>query len=145
MTGRFRRWSCVGTLLVVLSGCGGAVDEGPERYHVFGTVTFDGKPLERGMIYFAPTEANPGPEGYAKIVEGRYDTKLEGNKGHIGGALLVRIKAEGAVSANDEPTKAPFEQWATEVDLPRSDTSKNFDVPKEAAIEKPSRPRAPEV
>lgn len=128
---------------MLLGGCGGNVDSGPERYHVSGNVAFDGQPVERGMIYFAPTDANPGPEGFARIENGKYDTRQEGGKGHISGALVARIKAEGPVSTNDEPTKAPFEQWATEVDLPREDSVKDFAVPKEAAIEKPARRTAP--
>ena len=34
-------------------GCNGAVD-GPPREPVYGSVTFDGKPLEKGLITFTP-------------------------------------------------------------------------------------------
>ncbi|MFO0956447.1 MAG: hypothetical protein U0800_03145 [Isosphaeraceae bacterium] len=36
-------------------GCGGASD-GPERQPVAGRVSFDGKPLERGLITFQPVD-----------------------------------------------------------------------------------------
>ncbi|WP_406699057.1 hypothetical protein V5E97_09275 [Singulisphaera sp. Ch08] len=42
---------------VAAFGCGGAAD-GPPREPVYGAVTFDGKPLEKGLITFTP--ANGG-------------------------------------------------------------------------------------
>jgi hypothetical protein len=131
--------------VLVAAGCGQGADSGPDRFHATGTVRFDGQALQRGTIQFLPAEGNSGPEGFATITDGQYDTKLEGSAGHVGGKMVIKIKAEGPVSQNDEPTKPPFDIWGTEVDLPKSDSEQNFDVPKDAADPKPVKRTAPVV
>jgi hypothetical protein len=113
-------------MLTTLCGCGGSVDEGPERFDVSGTVTFDGKPVPTGTIYFNPAEGHSGPQGFAAIVDGKYDTASEG-KGTVGGPHSVRI--EGADAAGVPIFVPHFE----EVDLPKSTTEQSFEVPASAA------------
>lgn len=56
-------WSCC-ALLLALTGCGG-----PKG--VSGTVTYDGKDVEKGFITFFPADGVGNTAG-AKIVQGRY-------------------------------------------------------------------------
>jgi hypothetical protein len=53
-------------LLLCLAGCGG-----PQVGSVTGTVTWNGKPIERGLITFSPNAGAPHP---AAIIAGKYET-----------------------------------------------------------------------
>ena len=59
------------------AGCG---DGEPTGTTCPGRVTFAGQPVVSGRIYFAPDPArgNDGPQGYAAIEDGRYDTAKGG-------------------------------------------------------------------
>lgn len=128
-------------LLLSLAGCGGGGGPVPDMFHLSGKVTFDGSPVDRGYIYFEPEAKGGGHAGYAVITNGTYDTKLEGGKGHAGGSMKVRITSAGPPTDNDEPSPGPFPEWTVTEDLPKSDGTKDFDVPKEAAKPKPVAPR----
>ena len=112
-------------MLTTLSGCGGGADDGPKRFDVSGTVSFDSKPVPGGVIYFQPAEGNSGPQGVAAIVEGKFDTSS--GKGTVGGPHTVLIEGADAVG---KPIFVPFSQ---EVDLPKSSSKQAFDVPASAA------------
>src|SRR5947209_8373706 len=76
--------------------------------NVSGTVTHDGKPLPRGRIYFNPdfSKENDGPQGFAPIVDGTYDTRQQGRRAHGGASIAV-------ITGGDS-----FTEWRTPVDLP---------------------------
>jgi hypothetical protein len=78
-------WIACGVVVLVASP---AVARGPQRFHVEGKVTFDGKPVPSGTIRFEPdsTKGNTGPVGYAAIIDGRYTTATEGSKGSLRGS-----------------------------------------------------------
>ncbi len=124
-----------------LVGCGEAE---PETYQLSGTVTFDGKPIPAGQIYFMPdgSKNNSGPAGFAQIHDGKFDTKLEGGKGHASGPMIVKIEGfdpagKSAKDANDtsgeEVVTSLFPTYETTADLPKEDSTQDFPVPKEAA------------
>jgi hypothetical protein len=76
--------------LTVLSGCGyGSSDRVP----VQGKVTFDGQPVDNGIISFIPEGGSGGKSGHpqvnADIVGGNY--KLESGKGPMPGKYRVEI------------------------------------------------------
>ena len=54
----------------LMSGCGG--DRGPERVVVSGTITYNGKPISRGLIRFVPDAKSSVPSAAAEIVDGQY-------------------------------------------------------------------------
>ena len=68
----------------------------PGGYPVSGTVRYNGKPLERGNISFAPA----GPEGRAAggtIIDGQYSlTTLDTDDGALPGKYKVSIMAKEA-------------------------------------------------
>jgi hypothetical protein len=79
-----------------LLGC----SSGVKLFPVSGTVTFDGKPIPAGRLYFNPDvgKGNDGPQGYADIREGKFDTR-EGGRGTPGGPMVIRI--EGFEAGSD--------------------------------------------
>jgi hypothetical protein len=117
--------------IATLAGCGGGSDL--ERYRVYGTVSYDGKPLPYGRIVFEADGArgNHGPQGFALIEHGAFDTDTNGGKGTIGGPHITRISGFDGISTNeDAPFGNPlFRQFEQEVDLPRESTELNVSVP----------------
>lgn len=136
----FQRYCCVLIcLLTIISGCG---KEGGHR--ISGRVTFDGSPISSGMIYFTPDAAkgNSGQSGFAKIVDGEFDTAKEGGKSTIGGASIVRIDGfdpVGLAETTEDDTsgevvlRSLFPTYETSSDLPTSEATQDFAVPAEAA------------
>ena len=119
----------VALLLTTLVGCG---DRGPLRYKVTGLVTYRGKPVPVGRIAFEPDpdRGNRGPATMAIIEDGRFRTKS--GKGTIGGPHVVKIYgyqagAQTPVGLNIEKTLFPL--YFTNVDLPKEDTTVDFEVP----------------
>lgn len=76
---------------VSLMGCGGSSDA-PPTYPVSGTVTYQGKPIAKGRIGFAPVvhEGDPsgsGPDYGLEIVDGKFE-------GEVGaGEFIVSVYA----------------------------------------------------
>lgn len=123
--------------LACLNGCGGA--DGPPRFQVSGSVTHAGQPVPAGSIMFQPdgSKGNKGPAGFAKIKDGKYDTKIDG-EGAIGGPHLVVITALNGVANPDSPDGVPLcPDFNTAVDLPKEKTTKDFDIPKSGDRGKP--------
>ena len=114
-------------------GCSQAV-EGPERYRVTGTVTYEGQPIAHGRIRLDAdaSAGNVGPSGYAAIKDGKYDTSAEGARSPVAGALRVTITAVGKSDENDEVEKELFPAYITKETLtPGGEaTTLDFDVPK---------------
>jgi len=106
-------------------GCGGGAEPGPARFRLSGKVTFDGKPVPVGTIYFEPES---GPAGNAQIKDGQYDTA--NGKGIVGGAHTVMIEGYDGHGANPgEMGKPIFKPFRAKQDLPASDGTKDFEIP----------------
>lgn len=122
------RQSCFLFCLFMLAGCGGSPD-GPVRYHVSGNVTFDGKPVPTGQIYF---ETSHGPPGAAQITNGNYDTSS--GKGVIGGMHSIVIQGYDGQGTNPgEMGKPLFKPFRQELDLPKKRSQQDFEIPASAA------------
>lgn len=113
---------------LLFSGCGGS---GLSRYDISGKVTYQGKPLPRGSISFDPLETNAEGGGFTEVVDGVYDTRLNG-RGHLGGKHKVIITGSSTELVNpndiDSGTKSLFEPFEFEADLPTSSSSQDFTV-----------------
>jgi hypothetical protein len=71
------RWlSLAGPVIILLGGCGRSA---PDTYPVWGTVTFDGKPVDKGDILFIPVDRSLGPEG-GKIIKGKFSGRSKAGK-----------------------------------------------------------------
>lgn len=118
-----------GVIVIALSGCG---KPGPVRYRVHGTVTYDGRPVTYGRVTFDPdvTKDNSGPQGYAAIENGRFDTDLNGGQGTSGGPMMVTLHGfEPAGDGLDATmTRQLFSEHVEYRDLPKSDTEVTFEI-----------------
>lgn len=115
-------------IVCLLAGC----QTGPRIYHVKGTVTYEGKPVPAGMIFFDPDAAkqNDGPPGYAFIKDGAYDTAAQGGKGVIGNAYLVRIQGFDGTPGHELTMGRPlFTNFQEAVEFPLDDSTRDFHVP----------------
>src|SRR5689334_1330990 len=85
---------------LALAGCGGGT---AGRYEVAGAVTYDGKPVPTGKVYFTPdaSKQNAGPQGVGDIKDGRYDTRQ--GKGGPGGPVLVHIEGYDGRATAESP------------------------------------------
>lgn len=143
ISARHLRWALlVGILgILPLAGCG---SRAPQTFDIWGEVTFDGKPLPAGRIYFNPDLAkkNDGPQGYAIIRDGRYDTRLDGS-GACGGPTVVLIQGyDGGKDAGPGTMgNLLFKEFSQAVDLPKESGKHDFAVPASAAKDLPKSRR----
>jgi len=112
-------------------GCGRT---GPKTYRVRGTVTFNGSPVPAGRIDFMPDarRGNSAMAGFAKIVDGAYDTAA-GGIGSAGGPMTVLVSGHEPVAGRPERSRPLFLDHMTDADLPTADSSFNVEVPASAA------------
>jgi hypothetical protein len=124
-------------VLPVLAGCGG---DGLDRHRVQGTVTFQGKPVEFGAIFFEPTESvgKVAPTVYLPVRDGKYDTHDEGP---IAGRYRVVVGGmdKSRQRVDDDGithTQQLFENYVFEVDIPPPNGTLDVQVPASQAIRK---------
>jgi hypothetical protein len=119
---------CFALAALAVAGCA----EGEKTYDVTGTVTHNGKPVAKGLIFFDPdaTKKATGPQGFANIVDGKYSTADKG-KGVRGGAYTIRINGFDGKEAPEAPFGQPlFPEFTDSRELPKENTELNIDVPK---------------
>ena len=115
-------------LLIFLAGCSG--NDGPKRFDVSGTVTFDNKPAPAGSIIFTPdkSKGNSGPQGTAKIINGHYDTAQQG-RGIVGGPHEVLIiVTNGDDRSEDAELNGPLSEYTEQFDFPKETSEHNFTI-----------------
>jgi hypothetical protein len=116
--------------LAVIAGCG---PRGPERFRVSGTVTHAGEPVQLGRVVFEPdvSRGNDGPQGFAPIENGRFDTAGRHCKGTVGGPMLLRIDGFEMTGGEDPAASGRllFPTYEEAIDLPRADVVRDFVVP----------------
>jgi hypothetical protein len=96
--------------VLVWGGCSEPADELP-REPVSGTVTFEGKPLEKGMIQFIPAVGRGETQAGAPIENGSY--AIPQQDGPVPGKYMVVITASAGSTA--APPGAP----GKEVPIPK--------------------------
>jgi len=126
-------WLSALSLAVLIAGCG-RVEDGPQRYKVSGTVTYDGEPVPKGFIMLSPdtSKGNKGPGSGAKIVDGKFET--QDGKGTVGGWHKVRITGSDGIPTTENGEELPdgkqlFPAYETEIELPKEDSEQSFEVP----------------
>lgn len=114
-------------------GCSG----GPKSHHVKGIVKYNGEPVKRGIIRFEPDSrtGTDGPEGFAYITDGQYDTRLDNGRAiTTGGGYIVRIDGfDGKPGAELPMGKPVFTNHSETRNFDAADQEQNFDVPKKKA------------
>jgi hypothetical protein len=121
---------------ILIAGC--SRNSGPERIVVSGDVTYNGKPVADGMVYFVPPTTSSLPASGAAILDGKYNA--DGNGGVPVGTHKVRIEAyrylapaaaPGAAAPPTVSKNAPRQQY-----LP---AKYNVDTTLEISVESGSR------
>lgn len=128
--------SAIGT-----AGCNSSADD-PRTCHVRGTVTYGGQPIPVGVITFEPdpAEGGSGPQGFAEIVDGRFNTTQSG-RGTTGGAQIVVVSGYDGQATEDSSSGKPlFPAWKTTVEVPRSTmTELDFNVTEPSGRQRSTR------
>jgi len=117
-------------LPILVSGCAPPVPDGPPRYELSGSVTFDGKPVPAGEMILSPdtTQGNAGPGAIVMIKDGQYQT--EPGAGIVGGAYTVQILGFDGVATEQSPEGTSiFPTYETTVEFPTENTTHDFEVP----------------
>lgn len=117
-------------------GCGG--DKG---YRVSGKVTFQGKPVPTGKVYFIPngSKGNSGATGFADIKDGQYDTGAAGGRNAPAGAVTIAVEGldpsgpPDKKAGEDITAKVLFPRYELAADLPSGKSTKDIEVPADAA------------
>lgn len=114
---------CLAGWVLIAAGC----SKEEKLYRVSGNVTFDGKPIAKGLIFFDPTV--DGPQGFANILDGKYDTAQ--GKGVRGGAYNIRVNGFDGKEANEAPFGQPlFPEYTGTKELPAEDSTFNLEIPR---------------
>jgi hypothetical protein len=102
-TGLFSMVLACGLPILGMLGCGGG-PKLPPMAKVSGTVTFDGKPLPRGMVQFTPegsTVSHPLPPATGAIgSDGRFTMYTAGVAGAVLGQHKISVEAREDVDLN---------------------------------------------
>jgi hypothetical protein len=108
------------------AGCGG------ERlYDVSGTVTWKGKPVPKGLVFFDPdvSKGAAGGQGFANIQDGKFTTAVDG-RGVGGGAHVIRILGYDGRPSDEFPFGRPlFDEHQESRDLPKADSELAIALP----------------
>ena len=108
---------------VLLAGCGPAQ---PKQYRVSGTISYAGKPVPKGLIFFDPQKE--GLQGFANIIDGKFDTSQAG-VGVQGGDYSIRISGFDGKAGDEAPFGQPlFPEHLEKRTLPQEDTTLDFDL-----------------
>ncbi|QDU63587.1 hypothetical protein Pan216_44680 [Planctomycetes bacterium Pan216] len=112
-------------------GCGGSHD-GPRRYELSGSVTYEGMSVSIGEIHFEPdaSKGSMGPGTVAQIREGKYVTPR--GKGTVGGPYIARLFVYDG-RPKDE-SHAPLGNlvagpFNVTLDVPDRDATHDFELP----------------
>jgi hypothetical protein len=117
--------------MVGVFGCGTGSDA---VYQIQGNVTFQGKPVPKGVVTFEPDakSGNKGTGTSAEIVDGRYAT--EPSQGIVGGPYKMTVSGYDGIPYQAGPQMNPmgkplFDDREIQADLPRSDTEYDIVLP----------------
>lgn len=117
----------VSATVVLLAGC----SSGPVLYNISGTVEYNGIPVPAGQIFFEAdvTRKNDGPQGFAQVRDGKFDTAQNG-RGVLGGPYLIRIVGFDGKPAPEMPFgQILFRDYEERHDLPKKTQEMHFKVP----------------
>jgi hypothetical protein len=94
-----------GVLALFLAALNGCSPPAEELFRVHGNVTFKGQPVPKGNVFFDPdgTKGTSGMQGFAGIVDGKYDTALPDGSGIRKGFYVVRVQAFDGKALPDYP------------------------------------------
>jgi len=112
----------------VLLGC----SDSEKLYDVSGTITYNGNPIPKGLIFFDPEKGTPGTQGFANIENGQYNTATPGKgKGIRGGNYAIRIGGFDGKEAPESPFGRPlFPEYTMTKEFPAQNQTFDHDIKK---------------
>ena len=126
-----RRIGGCGIVAIALAvvGCGGG---SVSRVEVSGSATFGGRPIPGGRIYFTPDskKGNDGPQGFAEIKNGKFDTH-DGGRGAVAGAMIVQIAGNDG-SLGEGKGMPLFDDYSLPAEISSASSPMAFEVPANA-------------
>ena len=115
----------VAAAMLAVPGAGCSKSDAPERFAVWGKLTYEGEPIPSGMIIFH----NKGTpyDTVCSIEDGYFES--DDGKGHTGGTFSVSIDAYGSEydPTGDEPERLVEGTYAKEVQMLAEGTELNLD------------------
>jgi hypothetical protein len=119
-----------GLLMVMAVGCS---KPNSDRLSFEGVVTWKGQPVPAGRVYFSPDAAKggSGPQGYALITDGRYDTSSESSKGCHAGAQSAEVHGFDGQGEKGFGNRL-FAPYSISIDVPAEGGTINLEVPADA-------------
>lgn len=123
---------CLIGLCGLVAGCSGGKDPF-SRKAVSGQVTFQGKPVPAGSIWFEPTAAlgNQAPTGMAVIRNGEFTTAPKDSP--VAGQYTIRITGYASnpdqLGADEDAPETLFKDYTQQVELPPADGTLRIDIP----------------
>lgn len=114
--------------LLIVTGC----EKKDVLYDVSGTVTYDGKDVPMGMVYFDPdpTQGGKGTQGFATVKDGKFDTTV-GGRGVMGGPYVIRVAVHDGKAGNENPWGKPLrDEYTFKKELPKANSELPIEVPK---------------
>ena len=118
--------------VVVLIGTFGCAESAPEVLNVAGNVTYRGRPIPAGFVVFNPDrkQGNSGPQGFALINDGRFDTSQDGQGAVPGFVNMIVNGYDGRKATETSPHGSPlFVPYEKQVEISPSTSTFNVDVP----------------
>lgn len=121
-----------------LLGCSGG--SSINREDISGKAMFNGEPIVFGMIEFLPDQSvgHDAPAGSATIIDGQYDSTIEGGFGIVAGPHEIRVTAypkRPEVSEDEtivsEPVEPIFVGYSIQADV--TPPTYDIDIPADAA------------
>jgi hypothetical protein len=117
--------------------CAGCGEDGPQRTAIWGKVTWKEQPVPRGVIYFNPNvnKGNTGPQGYALIRDGAFDTRQSPGKGCVAGPHSVQIQGFDGQNIRDGHPYGNqlFASYETSIDVSAEAKEINLTIPDSVA------------
>ncbi|EAQ78319.1 hypothetical protein DSM3645_18321 [Blastopirellula marina DSM 3645] len=117
--------------VIALSGCW---SQPSDQIVISGEATYDGKPIPVGELIFTPDtkKGNKGPQGRAKIQQGKFTTAGSG-RDIVGGPYQVELKAFDGVAFEGrelvvEEGKPLFGSVRSPIDLPLKTATLHVEV-----------------
>lgn len=135
----------LGMMCCLIAACTGCGDSGPPRYNLSGKVTYGGQPIPKGSITFMPdsTLGNSGMAASVEISDGEFDTSRR-DQGHVGGPHVVKITGLDGKASPEFPNGVPmFPDFEIKIDLPKEESTKDFEVPADWVNPAPAGGAAP--
>lgn len=134
------RFTFFGLMFLAFMGCEKKSEF--DRLTVTGSITWKGKRIPAGTIYFDPDviKKNSGPQGVAMIKDGKFDTRFANSRGCVQGSHIATIHAcDGKNKSESKPFgNKMFKPYTVEVEIPANGGEVNLVVPDSIIELKPS-------